>query len=294
MRDLRSERLARPARRRGRRRAARGGRRGRRRGPAEAWRWRRWRRPGAGRWRRTSSSPAPASTSTGIAEPADGGPHIGLWRRCRRGAATTARPAAVLRRRSATSAADRGQATANSGWASQRRGRRRRRRARWRRPAPRRSPAGRPARRRPRCPGGAEQHQPPATSSGWARASVQHEAAAHRVADVDARPPAASTMAPAPSARSAVRRPEPPWPGASTVDHLVVGGQVVGDGRPRPAGLGEAVDEHEAGPGALPLDVRWRRVLRRPGPCRPGYESCRSPPQPRSAPRWSTSGSGPA
>ena len=37
--------------------------------------------------------------------------------------------------------------------------------------------------------------------------------------------------------------------------HLVVGGQVVGDGAPRPARLGEAVDEHQTGSGAPPFDA---------------------------------------
>ena len=49
-------------------------------------------------------------------------------------------------------------------------------------------------------------------------------------------------------------------------DHLMIVGQTRGDCRPRPSGLGEAMDEHDAGPAPEGLGVEHHplRMRRRP------------------------------
>ena len=49
-------------------------------------------------------------------------------------------------------------------------------------------------------------------------------------------------------------------------DHLMIAGQTRGDCRPRPSGLGEAMDEHDAGPDPERLGVEHHSlsVRRRP------------------------------
>ena len=101
---------------------------------------------------------------------------------------------------------------------------------------------------------------------------VQAQPAAHRVADVGGRAAGARRAASAPASRSGSTDADPPWPGASTVTTSKLVGQAIGDRRPRPAGLGEAVDERRAAVRCPEIDVcsrsaHARRSARRVSTC---------------------------
>ena len=205
----------------------------------------RWRR-GAGRpsarrrrrtWRRARRRRgAPASSAPGRRS------HSGSWVPVPARRRLDASPATVLRRRSSSPGSV---SVANIGWATQRS-----RNA----STPSRSiaaascvvarPPGGPLAGVVDAGRGADQHE----ALDEVRAGdgeVQAQAAAHRVADV--RRPAAGRdrAARRRRRRSARTAAEPPWPGASTATTSWRLGQLVGDRVPRPAGLGEPVDEHE-------------------------------------------------
>ena len=116
-----------------------------------------------------------------------------------------------------------------------------------RRPAPRRHAAGRPARPASSMPGGARHEDQSAHEVGAGQGQVEAEAGAHRVAEVVGR--AARRRRAARPRRPGRRATVGGAAVAGQVDRheLVVVGQVVGQSTPHPAGLGEAVGQHQAG-----------------------------------------------
>ena len=97
----------------------------------------------------------------------------------------------------------------------------------------------------------ADQHEPP-HELGHAEGEVQAVAPAHRVAEVRGRPALVGDEA-GPGAQSGGDLGRAPVAGGVDPDDLVVGGEVVGHRPPAAPGLGEAVDQHDAGPGAVSL-----------------------------------------
>ena len=220
------------------------------------------------------ASRAPATSSTGIGQRREAVPQRLLGARA---GEPQARRQAVHGVAAAVVEVGVGERRRTSAGRPSGRGTRRGRRARATRRGPRRRPGARPARRRRRCP--------PVALTG--RAARRGRAGRWRGAGTGARPSSSRRTSPVRRPRRAARRRRRGRPGRPPSHRGPARRRrrprgraaSAGDERvPRPAGLGEAVDEDEARPvaargGREPLlsrHVRWPRGAAGPARTRPG------------------------